>query len=77
MERKNYKISQEVFEFPYNRNFEKNDNEMFSEKFCCCTIKIRKKIIKGIKWSIFYLEVSVSVANGVIPSQAIGLPIPP
>ena len=77
MERKNYKISQEVFKFPYNGNFEKNDNEMFSEKFCCCTIKIRKKIIKGIKWSIFYLEVSVSVANGVIPSQAIGLTIPP
>src|SRR5210317_1734266 len=77
MERKNYKISQKVFEFPYNGNFEKNDNEMFSEKFCCCTIKIRKKIIKGIKWSIFYLEVSLSVANVVIRSQAIGLPIPP
>ena len=41
---------------------------MFSEKFGCCTIKIRKKIIK---WSIFSLEVSFSVANGVIPSQAI------
>jgi hypothetical protein len=41
-----------------------------------CTIKVRKKIIEGIKWSIFYLEVSVSVANGVIPSQAIGLTIP-
>jgi hypothetical protein len=77
MERKNYKISQEVFKFPYNGNFEKNDNEMFSEKFRCCTIKIRKKIIKGIRWSIFYLEVSVSVVNGVIPSQAIGLLIPP
>jgi len=77
MERKIYKISQEVFKFPYNGNFEKNDNEMFSEKFCCCTIKIRKKIIKGMKWSIFYLEVSLSVANGVIPSQTIGLPIPP
>ena len=76
MERKNYKISQEVFKFPYNGNFEKNDNEVFSEKFCCCIIKIREKIIKGIKWSIFYLEVSFSVANGVIPSQAIGLPIP-
>lgn len=49
---------------------------MFTEKFCCCTIKVRKKIIKGIKWSIFYLEVSFSVANGVIPSQAIGLTIP-
>ena len=77
MERKNFKISREVFKFPYNGNFEKNDNEMFSEKFCCCTIKVRKKIIKRIKWIIFYLEVSVSVANGVIPSQAIGLPILP
>ena len=28
MERKNYKISREVFKFPYNGNFEKNDNEM-------------------------------------------------
>ena len=50
---------------------------MFSEKFCCYAIKGRKKIIKGIKWSIFYLEVSLSVANGVIPSQAIGLPVFP
>ena len=66
-----------MFKFPYNENFEKNDNEMFSEKFCCCTIKIRKKIIKGIKWSIFYLKVSVSVASEVIPSQVIGLIIPP
>ena len=55
MERKNFKISREVFKFPYNGNFEKNDNEMFSEKFCCCTIKVRKKIKKGIEWSIFYL----------------------
>ena len=77
MKRKNSNISREVFKFPYNRNFEKNDNEMFSEKFCCCIIKVSKKIIKGIKWSIFYLEVSVSVVNGVIPSQAIGLAIPP
>ena len=50
---------------------------MFSEKFCYCTIKGRKKIIKGIKSSLFYLEVIFSVANGVIPSQAIGLPIFP
>lgn len=46
MERKNYKISREVVKFPYNGNFEKNDNEMFSKRFCCCTIKFRKKIIK-------------------------------
>lgn len=50
---------------------------MFSEKFCCCTIKIRKKVIRGIKWSIFYLDVSLSVSNGVIPSKAIGLSVFP
>ena len=77
MERKNYKISREVFKFPYNGNCENNDNEMFSEKFCCCITKVRKRTLKGIEWSIFYLEVSLSVANGVIPSQAIGLPIFP
>jgi len=54
-----------------------NDNEIFSEKFCCCTIKVRKKVIKGIKWTIFYLDVSIRVANGIIPSQAIGLPVFP
>lgn len=77
MDRKNYKISQQVYKFPYNGNFEKNDNDMFSEKFCCCTIKIHKKIIKKIKWSIFYLEVSLRLTNGVAPAQAIGLPLPP
>ena len=43
MKRKNYKISREVFKFPFYGN---NDNEMFSEKFCCCTIEVRKKIKK-------------------------------
>ena len=68
---KNYTISLEVFKFPLYGNFETNDNEMFSEKFCCYA----KKVIKGIKWAIFYVEVSFTLANGVIPSQAIGLPI--
>ena len=75
MERKNYKISREVFKFPYNGNCENNDNEMFSEKFCCCTIKVRKKIKKGIERSIFYLELSLSVANGVIASPSVVLPV--
>ena len=30
MERKNYKISREVFKFPYNGNCENNDNEMLT-----------------------------------------------
>ena len=77
MERKNYNISREVFKFPYNGNFENNDNEMFSEKFCCYTIEVRKKVTKKIKWAIFYVEVISTVINGVTPSQAIGLPIFP
>ena len=56
---------------------EGNDDEILSEKFCCCTIKVRKKIIKAIKWIIVYVEVSLRIANGVSPVQAIGLPIPP
>ena len=75
MERKNYKISQEVLKFPYNGNCENNDNEIFSEKFCCCITKIRKKTIEGIKLSIFYLDVSLSFANGVIPYRAVGFQV--
>jgi len=72
---KKYKVSVEVFKYPYCGKSVESE-KFLSEKICCSTIKVRKKIIKGIKWSIFYLEVSVSVANGVIPSQAIGLAIP-
>jgi len=63
MERKNYKISQEVFKFPYNGNFEKNDNEMFSEKFCCCTIKIRKKIIKHSEFNLDQDQIKSMIEN--------------
>lgn len=77
MGRKNYKIYREVFKFPYNGNCENNNSEMFSEKFCCCTITVRTKIKKRIEWSIFYLELSLSVANGVIPSPSVVLPVFP
>ena len=49
MKKENYKIFQEVFKFPYNENFKKNDNEMLSKKFCYRTIAIRKKTIKIVK----------------------------
>ena len=49
MERKNYNISREVFKFPYNSNFKDDENEMFSENFCCYTIAVRKKITRKIK----------------------------
>jgi hypothetical protein len=78
IERKeNYNISREVFKFPWNGNFEPNYNEMFSEKFCCYTINVRKKVRKRIKWAIFYVQVGFPLANGVVPSQVIGLPILP
>ena len=71
-----YKVSVEVFKYPYYGKSVESE-KFLSEKICCITTKICKKIIKGIKWSLFCLEVSVSVANGVTPSQAIGLPIIP
>lgn len=73
----NYNISREVLKFRYNGNFENNDNEMFSEKFCCYRIEVRKKVTKKIKWAIFYGELTSTFINWVTPSQAIGLPIFP
>ena len=72
-----YNISREVFKFPYNGNFETNDNEMFSEKFCYCIIRVRKKIVYGIKYSLICGEFILNVAGGLNPAQAIGLPIVP
>ena len=62
-----YIVSIEVQKYPYCGRTDETEDSL-SEKICCSTIKVRKKIIKGIKESIFYLEVSLSVANGVIPS---------
>lgn len=45
-------ISVEVLKYPYcAKSIE--SQKFLSEKICCSTIKVRKKIIKGIKWSIF------------------------
>ena len=41
------------------------------------TIKIRKKIIKKAKWFIVYGDFALRLTNGIVPSQAIGLAIPP
>ena len=69
MERKKYKISGEVFKFPYNGNCE--NNETFSEKFCYCTIKVHKKIKKGIEANITCLELILNVANGISTSRVL------
>lgn len=46
-----YLISVEVFKYPYcGKSIE--SEEFLSEKICCYTINIRKKIIKKAKWLI-------------------------
>lgn len=76
VDKKNYKISEEVFHFPYNGNLENNHNEMFSEKVCSGTVKIYKRIKNRIKWGIFFLEIKVIVFNAIIPCKAVEIPLP-
>ena len=48
-ESNNYIVSVEVLKYPYcGKSIE--SEEFLSEKSCYSTIKVRKKIIKGIKW---------------------------
>ena len=71
-----YIISVEVLKYPYcGKSIE--SEEFLSEKICCSTIKVRKKIIKKVKWLIVYGDFIIRLTNGVVPSQAIGLGIPP
>ena len=71
-----YIISVEVLKYPYcGKSIE--SEEFLSEKICCSTIKVRKKIIKKAKWLIVYGDFVLRLTNGVVPSQAIGLAIPP
>lgn len=66
----------EVQKCPYGGRINETDDYL-SEKICCYTIKIRKKIIKKAKWLIIYGDFVLRLTNGVVPAQAIGLPIPP
>lgn len=66
----------EVQKYPYCGRTDETEDYL-SEKICCYTIKIRKKIIKKAKWLIIYGDFVLRLTNGVIPSQAIGLAIPP
>ena len=75
-ESNNYIVSVEVLKYPYcGKSIE--SEEFLSEKIYCCTIKVRKKIIKKAKWLIVYGDFVIRLTNGVVPSQAIGLAIPP
>lgn len=78
---KKYLVSREVLKYPYCVT-RIESKEFLSEKICSYTIKVRKKIIKKAKLIMIsvdfifrYTTAIASVTNGVIPSQAIGLPI--
>ena len=73
---RNYVLSVEMYKYPYCGRPDDN-KDYLSEKICRYTIKIRKKIIKKAKWLIVYGDFVLSFTNGVVPSQAIGLAIPP
>jgi hypothetical protein len=48
---------------------------MLLEKFYCHTIKVRKKVLKRVKWGVIYVECVFNIANLITPHQAVGLPI--
>ena len=72
-----YIISVEVFKYPYCGKSRKSSEseEFLSEKICCYTIKIRKKIVKKAKRIFVYGQLISSLGNGLSPIQAIGLTI--
>jgi len=73
---KKYVLSVEVYKYPYFGTLDDTEDYL-SNKICCYTIKTRKKIIKKAKWLIVYGDFILCLTNGVVPSQAIGLPISP
>jgi hypothetical protein len=65
-----------MYKYPYCGTLDDTENYL-SNKICCYTIRTRKKIIKKAKWLIVYGDFILRLTNGVLPSQAIGLPISP
>ena len=72
---KKYLVSIEVQKYPYCGRLDETEDYL-SEKICYYTIKIRKKIIKKVKWLIVYGDFVLRLTNAIVPSQAIGLAIP-
>ena len=72
-----YIVPTEIQKYPYcgRTNCDRTDEteDYLSEKICCYTINIRKKFIRKLKILIFYGD---SVFR-LVPSQAIGLVMPP
>ena len=65
-----------VFKYPYcSKSIE--SEEFLSEKICSTTIRVRKKIITKAKWLVVYGDFILRLPNGLVPYQAIVLPILP
>ena len=73
---KKYVLSVEVYKYPYCGRLDDTEDYL-SDKFCCCTIKICKKIVRKTKRVFVYVQLILSLGNGLAPTQAIGLPIFP
>jgi uncharacterized protein (UPF0303 family) len=69
MKQNNYNLSLS------SQHFVESD-EFLSEKICCCTIQIRKKIVRKTKRVFVYGQLILSLGNGLAPSQAIGVGLP-
>lgn len=76
---KNCIIFVEVFKYPYcGKSIESVKSEKFlSEKICCYTIIICKKIVRKTKRVFFYGQLIFSIGNRLAPIQAIGLLVLP
>ena len=71
---KKYIISREVYKYPYCAKLDDTEDYL-SDKVCRGTIKIRKKIVRKTKRVFVYVQLILSLGNGLAPTQAIGLPI--
>jgi hypothetical protein len=73
---KKYVLSVEVYKYSYCGRLD-DTKDYLSEKVCRCTIKIRKKSIRKTKRVFVYVQLILSLGNGLAPTQAIGLPTTP
>ena len=71
-----YIVSIEVQKYPYCGRPDETEDYL-SEKICCYTIKIRKKIVRRTKRLFVYGQLIFCLGNGLVPAQAVGLPILP
>ena len=65
-----------MYKYSYCGRPDENEDYL-SEKICCCTIKIWKKIVRKTKQVFVYGQLIFSLGNRLAPTQAIGLHILP